>query len=163
MKSLILCLCLMSCTVHAQDQNAFAKAIQRDNPLALDRWIKRELHKQRNGTLVTSSSTTCTVHSPTYDRLVTWLREQPGVMDVAWDRCVTKIAIWPGHSTLGVQLRMNGQVIERCYTMQEGRPGTIRLFDWQPRVRKSREELKLVAVKECIGFVEKQHRNCKIP
>ncbi len=145
----------------AQDADALARALEHKGTRALDRWMKRELHHHRKGVLFNNGSTSYTIHFPTYDSLVTWLRRQPGVLDAEWDRCVSKITIWPGHSTIGVRVRNDGLIRERCYVLQEGRPGTIQVAGWRPHVRKSRELLKLVDVKECSGFVAEQHRNCE--
>jgi len=144
----------------AQDTVAFARALDHHNPRALDRWVKRELHNHRKGTRITAPGSSYTSHSDTYDNLVAWLRGQPGVVDAEWDRCIGKLDIWPGHSTIGVRVQLGGVVRERCYTLQEGRPGTIKLPGWRPNVRKSREELKLVRVRECEGFVAQQLRTC---
>lgn len=38
----------------AQDADAFARALERKSPRALDRWMKRELHDHRKGTRITS-------------------------------------------------------------------------------------------------------------
>lgn len=87
--------------------------------------------------------------------------KQPGVRDAAWDKCVIKTLGWPGHSTVGLCIVTEYLMVERCYTVQEGRPGTIQLFGWRPRVRKSREELKFMGVRECPGFVEEQRKSCR--
>ncbi len=144
----------------AQDADAFARALERTSPRALDRWMKRELHDHRKGTQITSPGSSYTSHSATYDTLVAWLRQQPGVVDAEWDRCIGKLDLWPGHSTIGVQLRLAGVERERCYTLQEGRPGTIKLPGWRAKVRKTREELKLVGVREGVGFVSQQRKLC---
>jgi len=51
-------------------------------------------------------------------------------------------------------------MVERCYHVQEGRPGTIDLFGWRPRVQKSREELKFRGARECPGLMEDQRKAC---
>ena len=144
----------------AQDAEAFARALDHNNTRALDRWMKRELRDHRKGTQVTAPGSSYTSHSDTYDNLVAWLRGQPGVVSAEWDRCIGKLDIWPGHSTIGVRVQLGSVVRERCYTLQEGRPGTIKLPGWRPKVRKSREELKLVGVRECEGFVTQQRKTC---
>ena len=156
---LILMLCFAN-TSHAQDADAFARALEHDSPRALDHWMKRELHHHRKGTQITAPGSSYTSHSATYDNLVAWLRGQPGVVDAEWDRCIGKLDLWPGHSTIGVRVKLGGEVRERCYTLQEGRPGTIKLPGWRPKVLKSREELKLVGVRECTGFIAEQRRYC---
>lgn len=144
----------------AQNAASFAQALEHNSPRALDHWMKRELHHQRKGVLVTTPSTSYTIHSPTYDSLITWLRRQPGVVDAEWDRCIGKFDLWPGHSTIGVHVRLGEAVHERCYTLQEGRPGTINLPGWRPKVRRSRQTLKLVGTRECHGFGAQQRRIC---
>lgn len=158
---LILAFCAAN-ALCAQDADAFARALDRKSPRALDRWIKRELYDHRKGTQITSPGSSYTSHSATYDTLVAWLRQRPGVLDAEWDRCIGKLDLWPGHSTIGVQVRLGGVVRERCYTLQEGRPGTIKLPGWRPKVRKTREELKLVGVRECAGFAVEQRGYCAV-
>jgi hypothetical protein len=45
--------------------------------------------------------------------------------------------------------------------VQEGIPGTINLFGWRPRVRKTWEQLKFKRALVCPGFVEQQRRYCR--
>ena len=158
MRSLLLIILLLPCVALAQDADRFARARRSEH--ALDRWIKKELHRQRKGHLVTTPSTTYIAHQQTFDRLATFLRRQPGVVDAEWDRCIGKLDIWPGHSTIALRVIIDGDEHERCYSVQEGIPGTIHLFGWRPRVRKNREHLKLKRVHDCPGFVAQQRRYC---
>lgn len=160
MRAAVLAFVMLPLVLCAQDAEGFARATRRSNSHALDRWMKRELHRQREGTLVTTPSATYTVHYNTYDSLVLWLRNQPDVIDAAWDKCVIKPASWPGYSTIGLRVRVGGLVRERCYTVQEGRMGAINLFGWRPKVRRSREWLKFLRAGECVGFVAQQHGYC---
>lgn len=92
------------------------------------------------------------------------LRRQIGVTQVDWDRCVIKADTWPGTWTLGVVFRTReghvDDILERCYTIQGGVPGTVNLFGWRPRVRKDRQELKCIKAKACAGFLEEQRARC---
>ena len=160
MKWLSLLALLLPGSLFAQDARSFARALEHHHTRAVDLWMARELHRHRKGVVITIPTASYTVHYPTYDSLVVWLRRQPGVVDAEWDRCVVKTLIWPGHSTIGLRLQMAGAIHERCYTLQEGRPGTINVFGWRPRVRKTREDLELQRIQECEGFVEAQRRNC---
>ncbi|MBL7983169.1 MAG: hypothetical protein JNL52_15315 [Flavobacteriales bacterium] len=160
MRVLLIGLLFVPLTVQAQDVERFHRALASGNVQALDRWMKHELHQQRKGHPVAASQGTYIVHGPTYDSLVAFLRRQPGVEDAAWDKCMGKLDIWPGHSRIGVRFEMNGVVHERCYGVQEGRPGQIRLFGWRTRVRKDREDLKYLGAAECLGFVEQQRKYC---
>jgi len=161
MKKLLLAMMLAPMLSTAQDPEAFERALKSGNVKKLDRWMKRELHHQRKGHLQVTPSASYYVHDRTFDSLVAFLRLQPGVQDAARDKCIGKIAIWPGHSRIGVRFEMNGAMHERCYSVQEGRPGQIRLFGWRPHVRKDREDLKYLGAVECQGFVAQQHQFCK--
>ena len=161
MRFVLFTLLLLPATLHAQDAERFQRALNAKSEKAMDRWMKHEIHRARQGHLVTTASGSYTVHDPTHDSLVAFLRRQPGVLDAAWDKCVGKIDIWPGHSTIGMRWRSGDQVIERCWVVQEGIPGTINLFGWRPRVRKSREQLRYKNARECPGFVEQQRKNCE--
>lgn len=161
MRVLLIGLLFVTLAVQAQDVKRFQRALASGNERILDRWMKRELHQQRRGHPVAASQGVYIVHAPTYDSLVAFLRRQPSVEDAAWDKCINKIDIWPGHSTIGLRWRSNGQLIERCWGVQEGRPGTINLFGWRPTVRKSRAQLKYRRASSCPGFVEQQRTFCE--
>ena len=159
LRSLVLALLLLPCVALAQDADRFARALRSEH--ALDRWMKKELHRQRKGQLVTTPSATYIVHHQTFDSLAAFLRRQPGVVDAEWDRCIGKLDLWPGHSTIGLRVLIDGLEHERCYRVQEGIPGTIKLFGWRPHVRKDREQLKYKGARECPGFVQQQRRYCE--
>ena len=157
-RSLVLALLLLPLVAPAQDADRFARALRSER--ALDRWMKKELHRQRKGQLVTTPSATYIVHHQTFDSLAAFLRRQPGVVDAEWDRCIGKLDLWPGHSTIGLRVLIDGMEHERCYRVQEGIPGVIRLPGWRPHVRKDRQHLKVLAAHDCPGFVEQQRAYC---
>jgi hypothetical protein len=160
MKHVLLLLFMLPSVMQAQDRECLARAMEH-GPSAVDRWMKRELMARKDGSLVDNGSTTYTSHHATYDSLVDFLKDQPGVQDAGWDRCMMKLASWPGHSSLGVRFVSKGGEHERCYDLQEGRPGNIKLFGWRAHVRRSREQLKFLGAKDCPGFVEEQRRYCE--
>lgn len=160
MRTLALILFLVPCAMHAHDAAAFARAVNSGKVQRVDRWVKRELHRQRKGYVVTTPSTSYIAHHATFDSLVAFLRRQRGVLDATSDRCMSKIMIWPGHITIGLRWRVGEVVHERCWCVQEGIPGTINLFGWRPKVRKSREYLKYERASVCPGFVEQQRKYC---
>ena len=160
MRKLVLALLFLPSVALAQDADAFARALNSGNEHRVDRWVKRELHRQRKGRIVATWESRYTSHTATYDSLVAFMREQPGVLDAAWDKCMTKLALWPGHSRIGVRFAMNGAVHERCYRVQEGRPGQISLFGWRPKARKDKQTLVFKKAYACAGFVEEQRKRC---
>ncbi len=160
MRTLALFLFLVPCAIRAQDAEAFTRAVESGKVQRVDRWVRRELHRQRKGYVVTTPSTSYIAHHATFDSLVAFLRRQPGVLDAASDRCLNKIMIWPGHTTFGLRVVLDGVEHERCYRVQEGIPGTVHLFGWRPHVRKDRQQLKFLGAAKCPGFVAEQHRHC---
>lgn len=160
MRAILFSVLLLPFAVRAQDMKRFQRALNSGNEHAMDRWMKREFHRVRKGHLVPASSGSYTDHAATHDSLVAFLRCGIGVEDAAWDRCMNKLSIWPGHSTIGMRWHAEGRVMERCWIVQEGIPGTINLFGWHPRVRKSREYLKYRKGRTCPGFIEEQRKYC---
>ncbi len=161
MRFVLFTLLLLPAVLHAQDAERFQRALNSNNEHAIDRWMKKEIHRHRKGHLITTPSASYIVHDRTHDSLVAFLRRQPGVEDAAWDKCIGKLDIWPGHSTIGLRWHARGRVLERCWGVQEGIPGTINLFGWRPRVRKAREHLKYKSARECAGFVDEQKKLCE--
>lgn len=157
----MLLLLLLPGLLAAQDAKRFRRAVEHGTPCALDRWMKHELRVARKGTRISQPGSSYVEHHSTYDALITWLRGQNCIEGAEWDRCISKAMTWPGRSTIGVRVRLDGGIRERCYDIQEGRPGTIHLFGWRPRVWKSRETLKFLGARECLGFVEAQREACK--
>lgn len=161
MRAAVFCLLLLPFVLQAQAAKGFQRALNARNEHALDRWMAREIHRQRKGHLITTPSGSYRSHAPTYDSLVAFMRRQPGVEDAAWDKCMDKLDLWPGHSNIGLRWHGRGQVFERCWTVQEGIPGTIDLFGWRPHVRKDKQHLKYKRASWCPGFVEQQRRYCE--
>lgn len=158
----ILCLLLfLPADVHAQDAKRFQRALNARSEKAMDRWVKHELHRHRERVAINTPNGSYGSYVPTYDSLVAFMRRNPGVEDAMWDRCMGKQSIWPGHSNIGVRWHARGQVFERCWTVQEGIPGTLKLPGWRPRVRKNREKLKFKKAQACPGFVALQHNYCE--
>lgn len=161
MRGALFCLLLVPFVLQAQDPKRFQRGLNARSEHGLDRWVKHELHRHRKRQLISTPNGTYGSYTPTYDSLVAFMRRQPGVEDAAWDRCMVKLDIWPGHSTIGLRWHTRGQVIERCWTVQEGIPGTVNLFGWRPRVRKTREHLKYRRARECSGYVQEQRKLCE--
>ena len=162
MRGALFCLLLIPFVLQAQDPKRFQRALNARSEHRLDHWVKHELHRHRKRQLISTPNGSYSSYAPTYDSLVAFLRRQPGVEDAAWDRCMGKLDIWPGHSNIGLRWHARGQVIERCSNVQEGIPGTLKLPGWRPHVRKDRQHLKYRWAKECPGFVEQEVRRCAV-
>lgn len=160
MRFVLFTLLLLPAVLYAQDEKRFQRALNAKNEKVMDRWVKHELHRHRKRQLISTPNGSYSSYTPTYDSLVAFLRRQPGVEDAAWDQCIGKIDIWPGHSNIGLRWHARGQVFERCWTVQEGIPGTLDLPGWRPHVRKDRQQLKYKRALDRPGFVEQQRRYC---
>lgn len=156
MRVLALCFWILPLAVHAQDAKRFQRALNSSHERAMDRWIKKEVHRMRKGQVYGAPQAVYMGHENSYDTLVAFLRRQPGVQDAAWDKHMAKAAIWPGHSTIGMRWQKDDRIYERCWGVQEGIPGTINLFGWRPQVRKDRQHLKYKGASDRPGFVEQQ-------
>lgn len=148
----------------ADNDPHLARIIHKGNPHRIDRCMRRYIERAGRDHGASTymhpmGGAEARIHALYYD-----LRKQIGVNGVDWDRCVIKPAIWPGTWTLGVVFRTRDgkvqDILERCYTIQGGRTGTIDLFGWHPRVFKARDDLKVKRARACAGFVEEQKKAC---
>lgn len=148
----------------ADNDPHLARIIHKGNPHRIDRCMRRYIERAGRDHGASTymhpmGGAEARIHALYYD-----LRKQIGVNGVDWDRCVIKPAIWPGTWTLGVVFRTRDgkvqDILERCYTIQGGRTGTIDLFGWHPRVFKARDNLKVKRARACAGFVEEQKKAC---
>ncbi|MBK7946263.1 MAG: hypothetical protein IPJ85_13585 [Flavobacteriales bacterium] len=155
---------LLPLVAHADNDPQLAAAIKSGHVHRIDRCMRRFI--QREGPALQPHTALHHLGSAEVRMMVLYemLRRQIGVLEVDWDRCVPKAQTWPGTYTLGVVLRTrDGHVddlMERCYTIKGGVPGTLRLFGWRPHVRKDRHDLKCVKARACLGFLEEQRAYC---
>ncbi len=164
MRYALLVACLLPLLAFADNDPRFARIIERGHVGRIDRYMRRLIEREgrdhRAPTYLHPMGGAEDVLSDLYYQL----RTQIGVSMADWDRCVMKPGTWPGTWTFGVVFRTQegkvDDILERCYTIQGGRPGTINLFGWHPRLRKSRSDLKVVGRGACVGFVEQQRKTC---
>lgn len=160
----LLFLCLFLPLQHrAQDARSFRQALLSGDVRQMDHWMKREVHRQRKGQQIETPGGRYVSYTGTLDSLVDFLARQPDVLGAGWDRCAVKAAIWPGRSTIGMRWRNGDGIIERCWTIQQGIPGSIRLLGWRPRIRKDREQLRYMGATQCPGFVQEERERCDEP
>lgn len=164
MRYAFLFVCLLPLLATAGNDPRFARIIARGHVGRIDRYMRRLIEREgrdhRAPTCLHPMGGAEDVLSGLYDQL----RTQIGVSLTDWDRCVLKPGPWPGTWTFGVVFRTRegkvDDILERCYTIQGGRPGTINLFGWRPHVRKDRPHLKVKHIRACTGFVEQQRKIC---
>lgn len=159
---LALLLPMMAC---ADNDPRLARIIHQGRPHRIDRCMRRFIQREGRDFRTPDGTHPLGGAEARIGVLFTSLRTQIGVVGVDWDRCVVKLAIWPGTWTLGVVFRTRegkeGDMLERCYTIQGGVPGTLNIFGWRPHVRKDRQQLKYLGALACSGFVQEQRRLCE--
>lgn len=160
--ALLLIVVCSFCYASAQINQRFCSAVEKGNFKKAERIFKREIKKRKNGTAYDNGpgSGMQITHQYNLDTLTMWLKNQPCVEDAFWDKCQNKIMIYPGWSIIGVKFKTNGGVTEKCFSIQEGTTGTIKIFGWKPHLFKAKNKLVYRKMSDCEGFIEQQQANC---
>jgi hypothetical protein len=159
--SLILFLFLFS-PGFSQNNNAFCKAVEYENYDKAERIFKREIKKYKHGNKYDNGpgSGIQISHIAGFDSLTAWLKNKPCIEDAYWDRCQSKIAIYPGWSSIGVKFKTGNGISEKCFYIQEGTIGNIGIFGWRSHIFKTRNILVYKKMYDCAGFIEQQKKEC---
>ena len=165
MRATFLLTCLLPLLALADNDPHFARIIQQGDRHRIDRYMRRFIEREGRDHRAPTYMHPLGGAEARIGELYDALRKQIGVLSVDWDRCVPQAGTWPGTWTLGVVFRTRDgkeqDILERCYIIQGGRTGTINLLGWRPRVRKTRDHLKVKCTRECTGFVAEQKKLCE--
>lgn len=165
MRYLLILAILLPSLAFADNDPRLARIIHQGRPHRIDRCMRRFIEREGRDFRTPDDIHALGGAEARIGDLFTSLRTQIGVVGVDWDRCVMKPAIWPGTWTLGVVFRTREghaeDILERCYTIQGGVPGTLNIFGWRPHVRMDRQDLKCIRAGACPGFVEQEGRRCE--
>lgn len=147
---------------YSQNNCNFCKAVEKGNFNKVERLFKKEVRKRENGTQFYNGpgSGMQTTHSYNIDTLTMWLKNHPCVADAYPDKCQEKIAIYPGHSSIGVKFNTNKGIVEKCFLLQEGTMGTVNILGWRPHLFEAKNILVYKKIYGCSGFIEQQKINC---
>jgi hypothetical protein len=99
--------------------------------------------------------------SSSLDSITYWLKRQDCVLDAFWDKCQDKIAIYPGHSSIGIQFNTKTGITEKCFLIQEGTNRQLNLFGWKPKLFKPKKILLYKKMYDCENLIELQKKNCE--
>lgn len=145
----------------AQSASKLCKGIAKGNFKKVERVVKKVVKKNRKGQIQSNGfGNTYTTLSPSLDSAVAWLNNQDCIVESNWDKCQKKIDIFPGNSSIGIKVKVNNEISEKCFLVQEGRTSNFGLFGW-PRIIKSRTVLVYKKMYDCENFIESQKRNCE--
>ncbi|MEZ4740797.1 MAG: hypothetical protein R2818_15900 [Flavobacteriales bacterium] len=164
MRTIALLVLLLPMFAVAGNDYHFAQVIHKGNVRRIDRHMKRFIEREGRDFKPASYMQPLGGAEWAIAGVYEQLRGQIGILEMDWDRCAIKPAIWPGTWTLGVVYRTgegrSHEVLERCYVIQGGRMGTINIFGWRPRIRGPRDRLKVIGTSSCPGYIEAQHQLC---
>lgn len=164
MKSFLFTLTLLLCAslVKPQNNQGFCRAVEKGNFLKVERVFRNQVHHRRHGKVYDngSGSGNQITHQYNLDTLTLWLKNMECVEDATWDKCQIKILIYPGWSTIGAKFKTRAGVVEKCFVIQEGTTGSIRLFGWRPHLFKAKNKMVYKKIIDCEGFIQLQRKNC---
>ncbi|MHC1776602.1 MAG: hypothetical protein AB9834_14455 [Lentimicrobium sp.] len=148
---------------YCQNAKVFCKAVDDSDFRKVERIVKKTIKDNRTGqTYFNGAGSGNQINlSPCYDSIINRLKKQACVEDAFWDKCQTKEANYPGHSSIGIQFRTKTGMIEKCFLIQEGTTGQINLLGWRPKVFKLKKMLVYVKMYDCENFIEQQKENCR--
>ena len=149
-------------SLYSQNEIAFCKAVDHSNFKNAEKIFKKVVKKNKTAPLYINGEGYQNNYSPCYDSIIAWLKKQACVADVFMDKCEKKVAIYPGHSTIGVAFRTPKGIIEKCFLIQEGTIGQINLLGWRPKIFKSKNILVYNKMYNSENFIEQQKRKCGI-
>jgi hypothetical protein len=138
----------------AQNDVKFCRVVENGNFKKTERFVKKLVRKFRNGKQFDNGpgSGMQTTFTQSFDSITTRINSQHCIEDAFWDMCQDKISIYPGFSTIGVRMKTKSGITEKCYTIQEGTTGYVRIFSWRLNLFKSRMKLFYHTMRDCGRF-----------
>ena len=153
---------LISPKIFSQINSSFCKAVENSRFKIVERIFKREIKKRRNGTPYYNGpgSGMQITHQYNIDTLTKWLINKPCIEDAYWDKCQIKISIYPGWIIIGAIFKTKKGLQEKCFYIQEGTMGSIKIFKWRFPFLKMTNKLVYKKMYDQPGFIEQQKKNC---
>jgi hypothetical protein len=150
-------------SLNAQNDCSICKSVENGKFNKIEHFIKKEVRKYKNGIEFFNGpgSGMQVSHSENLDTICEKLRQFPCVEDAYWDKCAMKASIYPGWAVIGVRLKTNNGVVEKCFHIQMGTMGNVNFFGCKFHVFKYRSILKYKKMYDSEGFIEKERENCK--
>lgn len=141
---------------------AICQSVDKGHFGKLERYVKRQVRHYKKGIEFYNGpgSSMQITHSENLDTICKKLRQFPCVADATWDKCATKISIYPNWAIIGVRIKTNNSVVEKCFHIQMGTMGNVNFFGCKIHVHKYRNILKYKKMYDSEGFIEKQKKLC---
>jgi hypothetical protein len=144
--------------LYSQRNDNFSKAVEKERFYKIGRLFERQV--KRLNKIETNKGNF--PYSANIDSLTNWLKDKPCVLDAINDKCQNKILIYPGHSTIGAKFRTKNGTVEKCFLIQEGTTGNIKIFKWRFHLFNSRNKLVYEKMYNCDGFVDRERQSCEL-
>jgi hypothetical protein len=148
-----------------QNEQAFCKAVDNSKFNKVERIFKQLVNKNKIGYVYANEENgwgIATSYYTNYQKMMRWLKKQPCVVDVFWDSCQSKPAIYPGHSTIGVKFNTKNGIVEKCFLIQEGTTGQVNILGYRPKLYQTKKILVYKKMYYCKDFIEQQKLKCGI-
>ncbi|MBR9860747.1 hypothetical protein GYB22_08370 [bacterium] len=144
-------------SIYSEAKPSMCNHVKKENWKKVDRSVKSIILKHKKADLYVSPTSSYHYYSPSLDSICAEINTLDCVDTALWDKYATKIAIYPGHSTIGVRFLSDTGFTERCYLVQEGGIRRMNsLLRWTSIYMVDRHRLFYEGSDFCNGFIEEQ-------
>ena len=145
----------------AQKRDPFSKAVEKERFNKVSRIFKHQV-KGINRFENKKNDQKDNFYFQNIDSLTNWLKSKPSVLDVMNDKCQNKILIYPGHSSVGAKFKTKNGIFEKCFLIQQGTTGDVKIFKWRFHLFKYKDKLVYKKIYDCEGFIDRENENCNL-
>ena len=144
----------------SQCEKKICKAAAKGNFNKVERIVKRIVKRIPEAKEETDGVPTYITMDKNIEELTSWFKNLACVEDAFEDKCQIKISIYPGWSIIGVRFMTNTGIEEKCFSIQKGTTGAIKIFTWKPTISRMKSKLVYKKMYDCPGFIVEQKKNC---
>ena len=153
---------LLQFNISAQSNSTFCKAVEKQNFKKIERMVKRKVNQNSSGTQFYNGpgSGMQTSFLPNMDKFCAWLTSYSCVDTAVYDKCETKISIYPGWFVLGANFKTKTSTFERSFYIQAGTTGNLNFLGFRFHAFQYQEKLVYKKMYERKDFVKNQLALC---
>jgi hypothetical protein len=143
---------------NAQGTCKMCQTVNQGDFKKVEKLVLKEIKKNKNANMNLGYAS----YSSSLDSIVNWLNRFDCVREAIWDKCAIKTLQYPGQSIIGVKFNKEGNVIEKCYTIQTGKTRWFKIFGWKILNLGDKDKLIYLNSTDCEGFVDIEKTKCLI-
>lgn len=148
-------------SAYAQNHCPLCDAVNKGKLNRVEKIVKNEILKYKYGKVATNGSSSYPTYHEAFDSIVSWLNKKECVATAAWDKCQSKIMIYPGHAVIGAVFKTPKGDMEKTFLLRLGKIMSInRWLGWLHHF-KTKERFYYKEMKHGNGFVKQQKALCK--